>query len=272
MIKTQNSKLETLLFLIFIITCCRLLVTDYYVYAEPEHTSFAQAEKLFLQGRYERVVLEADRLIDSNRDGRGEALYLKALSQLKSGIFKDARESFGELVLKFPKSKMAFDAYLGIGDAYFLGGGINAAINAYQDILNRYPNDKNISAVYYRMGNCFKKAGSDDKAEDCFNKVRRLAPLSFEARMIPGFVSSKVPQGASKGYFSVQVGCFKNRKNAEKFAAKLSKEGFDSFVETPRDSSDKLYRVKVGRLDSKKEAEVLASKLKARGYSTKACD
>lgn len=243
------------------------------VHAEPGHASFAQAEKLFLEGRYEHVIYRVDELIASGSRQVDELLFLKGLAQLKSNLFKDARVSFRRVISKFPKSKRAFDAHIGVGDSYFLGSDdIDAAISAYQDILNRYPNDKNIPVVYYRMGNCFKKIGSNDKAAEYFNKVKTLAPLSFESRMIPGFVSSKVPQAASKGHFSVQVGSFKNKRNAEKLVSKLSKEGFDSFMEIPVSSSDRLYRVKVGRLDSKKEAEVLASRLKARGYSTRICD
>jgi len=71
---------------------------------------------------------------------------------------------------------------------------------------------------------------------------------------------------------SIQVGSFKNRRNAEKLARKLSSTGFESRVEIPVAEHDKLYRVKVGRVSSRAEAEALQARLKAAGYATKICD
>lgn len=71
---------------------------------------------------------------------------------------------------------------------------------------------------------------------------------------------------------SVQVGSFKNRRNAEKIAKKLAASGYESRIEIPVAQGDKIYRVKVGRMSSKSEAEALKARLEAAGYTTKICD
>ena len=258
-------RVKILIFLTFILPCTLS-------YADPEKTSIAQAEKLFLEGRYEKVIQEADRLIDSGSSRISELYYLKGLSLLKSDRFKEARINFEKIISKFPRSKRTFDSHIGIGDSYFLEGDMRLAIRAYQDILDRYPNDKNISVVYYKLGNCFKNIGSNDKAQECFGKVKELAPLSFEAKMTTDFVSRKIQQNKTNEYFSVQAGSFKNKKNAERLTYKLFKEGFDSFIEMPGNlTGDRLYKVKVGKFGSREEAGALASKLRNLGYATKLC-
>ncbi len=250
---------------IALILCCALS------YAESEKPTLAKVERLFLREHYDRVIQEADKLIDSRAHRLDEIYYLKALSQLKLKKFGDARDSFSAVVSKFQKSRRMVDSYIGIGDSYFLEGDIKLAINAYQDVLVKYPDDKNISIVYYKMGNCYKEIGSNDKAEEYLNKAKSLSPLSFEAKMTLDSGIRKVPRTEVNEYFSVQIGSFKNRRNAENLTSKLAKNGYESFMELPVGSGDKLYRVKVGRLKSAQEAEILESRLRNLGYQTKIC-
>ena len=263
---------KILIFLIFILNftispCCSPIS-----YAESGRSTLAKVERLFLEGRYEKVIQEIDFLIDSRSSQRDELYYIKGLSRLKLDRFKEAREDFERVISRFPRSRRVFDAYVGVGDSYFLEGNTNAAIRTYQDILNRYSHNVNISAVYYRLGNCFKNIGSYDNAKEHFDKVKGLSPLSFEARMAPGIASKKVQRSKADDYLSVQVGSFRNKKYAERLAHKLVKEGFDSFIEMPGNlTGDRLYRVKVGKFDSKERAEALASKLRSLGYDTKVC-
>ena len=75
-----------------------------------------------------------------------------------------------------------------------------------------------------------------------------------------------------EGSISVQVGSFKNRRNAENLAKKLASSGYQSRVEIPVVQGDKIYRVKAGSVSTMAEAEALAARLKAAGYNTKICD
>lgn len=245
------------------------------------------AEKLFLEGRYEQTVSAADKLIERGARDKDELYYLKGLSQLKLKRFESARQSFKLLLSKYPRSNRIFDANVGIGDSYLLENNPGKAINIYDDMLSKFPNDRNVGVLYDRLTCSHKKMGNDTKVEEYNAKLNAASPLSFEASSVESQVRHPAPTGtrgpvsnftaktsaseASGGNNSVQVGCFKNKKNAEKLRKKLSKERYDSYIELPGSSGDKLYRVKVGRLPTQEEAQSLANRLKRDGYSIKIC-
>jgi tetratricopeptide (TPR) repeat protein len=250
-----------------------------------ESATPAKAERLFLEGKYDRVIREADLLIDSRASRRDEIYYLKGLSELKSNKFKDARESFDYIITKYSGSKRLSDAYVGIGDSYFLEGNMNAAISKYEEAIDKFPNDKNIAVIYYKIGSVYKQKGVTDKAAYYFDKVKASAPLSFEARMLGGsgrggavpVYSKPIPEITAKrvtsgnSVYSVQVGSFKNSRNAERMVRELADSGYESYIEPPSVSGGKLYRVKAGKCGSKEEADSLAAKLRKAGYSIKIC-
>ena len=87
--------------------------------------------------------------------------------------------------------------------------------------------------------------------------------LSLEAKEARSYLKKKIPS------FSIQVGAFSKRENAERLSENLRKKGYDVFVEKSYENDKLIYRVKVGRFDTKKGAEEEAVKLKKEGFSVK---
>lgn len=245
-------------------------------------------EKLFLEGRYEKAIEIADELIDARTHHRDEIYYLKALSELKANRFAGARQSFERILSRYQRSARSLDAQVGIGDSYFLEGNIRQALKIYNELAELFPDDKNLPAVFYRIGNCYSKLGEDGKAKSYFEKARNASPFSFEVKSrsgteapgnpaegsgrTPDIKPGGIPRSETGQFISVQVGSFRNKKNATRLTQKLSRSGYDSYLETPAGFGETLYRVKVGRLKSGEEANVLASRLNADGYRTKICN
>lgn len=217
-----------------------LIFSSTVLYADSSKGSIEEAEKLFLEGKYDRVIDETGHLIDKRSRQRDELYYLKGLSELKTKKFRDARNSFGSIISRYFQSKRLFDAYVGIGDSYFLEGDTSRALRAYNEALDKFPKNSNIVIVNTRIAECG-----------------------------PGNAGVAAATAVSGEQFYVQVGCFKSRTNAQKLSKKLSDKGYESYVELPAVSKDNLYRVKVGRLKSKEEAEYLAYRLKKDGYPTR---
>jgi len=287
-----NSKLKILLLLSFVLNFYIFTPAfSFIAHARSGASSFARAEKLFLEGRYDSAIFETEALIEARSSQRDEIYYLKGLSELKLKRFKDTRQSFDYIRERYPSSKRVFDAYLGTGDAYLLEGDAGKALGVYNEMTNRFSGDRNIAVVYSRLGDCYTRLGLREKAEEYFDKAKKASPSSFEVKVgptaenVPVFSrpaqpaamsgpkpkTEEMPRLESGEPISVQVGCFKYKRNAEKLSQRLVKAGYDSYVEIPVTSHDKLYRVKVGHAKSKDEAEALAARLKKAGYNTKIC-
>jgi tetratricopeptide (TPR) repeat protein len=235
----------------------------------------ARVEKLFLQEKYDGAVSQSEVLIDSGCRARDEVYYIKGLSELKLGRYNEARRSFGYIISRYRSSARTFDAYIGIGDSYLLEGNTDKAIVSYNDVFEKFPGNKNEAVVHYRLADCYRKLGAGNKAKEFFDKARRMSPFSFEARSSGEARESDntayTPKASTGADLSVQVGCFKNKRNAERLAAKLSDEGYKAYVDVPPESGDNLYRVKAGRSLSKDEAAAMAARLRKDGYHTRIC-
>jgi cell division protein FtsN len=88
---------------------------------------------------------------------------------------------------------------------------------------------------------------------------RQAAPASPPARL---------PQAraASEGVtYSVQVGAFRARREAESAGRSLREKGFAGRIEVP-DSPDGFYLVKVGRFGTRAEAAAMQLRLKSSGF------
>lgn len=69
-------------------------------------------------------------------------------------------------------------------------------------------------------------------------------------------------QDNTKSLYRVQLGAFEKKNNATTYAAKLKKEGFDTYIV----QIGKYYKVQVGAFSVKKNAEAMLEKLKKAGY------
>lgn len=246
--KNCNLKFKILLILTFALNFC--LFTFVFLLNSYADSGLAQVERLFLEGQYEKCESAAQALTGSRPSKGYEVYYLKGLSELKMNKFNEARQSFQAIIDKYPASPRLIDAQVGIGDSYFLEGRKDIALKNYNEILQNSPGDKNIAIVKSRIKECGSNTANHGR---------------------PTVEPRDIPRGEPTSGISVQVGSFKNSRNADKLAKKLSMEGFDSFVEIPVGSADRLYRVKVGKLHSTYDAEALAARLKIKGYKTKIC-
>ncbi|MDP2912375.1 MAG: SPOR domain-containing protein [Candidatus Omnitrophota bacterium] len=303
---THNVSLKIILFFIFLLSAFSFQLS-----ASHAESAFAAAsarsrqgeagggsgpenvEILFLGGSYEKAMDEAGRLIDAGARHKDELYYIKGLSGLKTARFREARQSFEKILSKYHRSARAFDAHVGIGDSYFLEGDADRALRSYKETMDKFSDDKNMSVLLYRIGSSYKKLGYGDRAKEYFDKAKSVPPLSLGAikrfetffdkggeagsNTISSSVESEVLKIEAVRFISVQAGSFKDKKNADRLARKLSLAGYDSYIETSTAFGEKLYRVRVGRFKSLEEAKPLESRLNQDGYRTKisgsaACD
>jgi len=83
----------------------------------------------------------------------------------------------------------------------------------------------------------------------------------------PAGVAPPRPLTDGSVMYSVQVGAFKTRQQADSHAKDVLDKGFESRVEAPSDS-DQLFLVKVGRFNTRDEAMAIQLSLEKNGYNT----
>ncbi|MGQ0836057.1 MAG: SPOR domain-containing protein [Gammaproteobacteria bacterium] len=86
---------------------------------------------------------------------------------------------------------------------------------------------------------------------------------------VPAAAAERVPAAEPPPVtgWSIQVGSFASRENADRLVAKLRGRGFRSFVAEGTGGGRKLYRVRVGPERDRAAAQQLAARLKAVGES-----
>ena len=94
--------------------------------------------------------------------------------------------------------------------------------------------------------------------------ARDAAPAAPPVRVVAAANSDG--RGGSTGNWSVQLGSFSQRGNADRLAAELESGGFHASVKGGGGASGTLYRVRAGPATDRIAAEALAARLAAAGF------
>ncbi len=220
----------------------------------------------FLQGSYRRVIFEGQSQLDRMHLGNTDELsYILGLSYLKESRLDLAGDCFRR-ILNNSGSKFKEEANLGLGDTYLVAGQFQQAEDTYNKLIADDSNSNKKPAVWYRLSQLEFRRGNYQKSNDYLFKLKRDFPLSPELRLTKGIASTNVPVKAAVEY-SIQVGFFTNRVNANNFKNTLLSKSYPAYVE----SFGAGFRVKVGRFKLQKEALNLETKLSQDGFQTKVC-
>ena len=197
--------------------------------------SITGAENLILQDRYAQAAKECKKLIAQRNpvSTKARAEYLWGICLLKQAKYSQAREKFSQLLRRYPSSAVSDDASLAMAHSYFLAGDYSQASSKYQRFLR-------------------------DHAHSELDTIAR-AQLKL------------CRNGSSLGnsYFTVQVGCFAGKKNAQGLRDELIDRGYQAYILELE--GEGLFRVRVGKYETRSKAEFLENRLKAKGYPTKVC-
>ena len=112
-----------------------------------------------------------------------QRLYDQALSNYWSGLWDLAIEGFTSYIRSFPKSDMADDAQVAIGNSYLQDGKNDKAVEAYDQAIRTYPSGNAIPEAYYKKGLALKNLRQLDRAREAFEYVAKTYPDSDAGRL-----------------------------------------------------------------------------------------
>jgi tetratricopeptide (TPR) repeat protein len=252
-----------------LITCIICLGLSLGIFPPAYALDLGKAKTYFLGGDYKSAIAEGEKLLaGTGRSSQSEELYyILGLSYLKDGNYLRASDIFEIILTEFSRGSFKEEAKLGLGDSYFLRGDYAKAEGYYKELLDNKADTKLKASLYYRLSQAGFKKGDAGQGKDYLDKLKSEFPQNPELASNKDLCSlADSPSGI---YYTVQVGCFANEKNARNLLQALIQKGYPAYIEETNPGATTSYRVRVGKSPLRQEIVNLESKLSGEGYPTK---
>lgn len=169
------------------------------LYKQPREAKAANemfaAEQWFAQGNYE-TALNGDEtyrgflgIIDTygNTKAGNLAKYYAGVANLQMGNYDEAAKWLGKYSGKDTFTRPLAEMML--GDAAMEQGQTEKAASHYMNAANMDDNPITAPTALFKAGMSYIMLGSNDKAADCFNKVKKNYPEATEAQDIDKYIA-----------------------------------------------------------------------------------
>lgn len=110
-------------------------------------------------------------------------MYEQAFADYAAGQWSLAISGFEQFLKTFPKSELADEAQLHIGETHYASGKYQDAIAAYNQVIQNYPGSSSAPQAYYKRGAAQERAKDVDAARASWEFVIRTWPESDAARL-----------------------------------------------------------------------------------------
>ncbi|MCG2711596.1 MAG: SPOR domain-containing protein [Candidatus Omnitrophica bacterium] len=232
-----------------------------YLFAYTHHNALNDVVSLILKENYTQA-LEECYTLQENLDSslKGELFYFQGVCCMRLGDYEDARKVFKNALSFAEKEDLSTELYMGIADSYFMRQEYSKAIVIYEQLLEKTKNDEAyLAALYYKLGKSYQKESEWAKTKYYFSLLEEKFPHSFEVELV-----KKSSVGGN--FFTIQVGCFSNFKNAEKLQSDLKTRGYEVYITPFKGNGQQLYRVRVGEFVTRLAAEHIEAELRTQEH------
>ena len=195
-------------------------------------------------------------------------LYITALLETDA---KKAVDLYRKIYENHPQNRFADDALLRLGQYDFAQGLYVGAVKKFSTLIRKYPDSQLCDDALYMKVQCFQaqslpdstasvlKILLEDFSRSPFAKMAREELRNGGQQWANGNINNQsrpeIEDSASEddAKYSIQVGAFKNSKNAERLQRAIQKDDFFVEIRTKEKGSDTYYLVWVGKFSSESE-------------------
>ena len=110
-----------------------------------------------------------------------QRMYDNSLADYAAGQWELAVSGFESYIRMFPRSPLADDAQLNIGNSHYSEGRFQDAVEAFQKVIRDYPQSDSVPAAWYKLGLTYDRLGQPDLARKAFDTVMKNFPTASEA-------------------------------------------------------------------------------------------
>lgn len=112
-----------------------------------------------------------------------QKMYDNAFADYTAGQYDLAVLGFETFIKTTPRSEMADDAQLNIGNALYAAGKFKEAVPALQQVINGYAQSNSVPAAWYKLGLSYQQLKQDDFARKAFETVIKTHEGTIEANL-----------------------------------------------------------------------------------------
>lgn len=112
-----------------------------------------------------------------------QKIYDNAFADYTAGQYDLAVLGFETFIKASPRSELADDAQLNIGNALYAAGKYKEAVPALQQVVNAYPQSNSVPAAWYKLGVTYQALKQDDLSRKAFETAIKDHPASVEANL-----------------------------------------------------------------------------------------
>ncbi len=222
-----------------------------------------EAIRLFNSFQFERareIFVEIVKDVDNPRIA--EAYYF--LGRLS--IDPDSALSYYQRVTKnYSQSRYADISYLEIAKINIARGKYANAIITLSELLRNYPETSSQDEILFWLGISYMSNGQEKQGTSVLQDLRTRFPKSMWSERAANVVPMKKTPQTKEEYFTIQVGSYRNRENAEIHAEDLQRGDFDVQIVEAVVKGETYYRVWVGRFATAEQAKTFSIKLDSLG-------
>lgn len=254
----------------------RQIIQQYSKYEKIDKAIMKLGDLYYLHSNYTEAMRTYSIIIGKYPESKysAEAYYWLGNIYLDKRKYNKAIEYYNKVLYSKTYNDMVPLANLGIAYAHYEMQKYEVAINQYKKIKELFPYAEIMINVYIGLGDSYFRLKKYKEAYINYKKVLEKYPDTPQATIAENqlkhikrrkpFVSSSIeknPDIINKN-FTIQVGSFKNKSNANNLRIKMKKNGFDSFVVEFKKGDTIMYRTVVGRFAEKRDALETKDKIK----------
>jgi TolA-binding protein len=265
----------------------RLIIEKYPNSKWAAKAHFQLGQCYYLQGEYDKALDYYGKVIISYPEDETywSARYWKCRSLMAKGDCEEAIAALRSLENNSSSEDISKDIILlSLGDCYFGMRDYEPAAASYRSLIELVPHSQRVPSAYLLLAKSLQNLGRPEEAKTFYQKVIEDYRQSIEAQQAQQYLDSlpltqpkrvearsAVPQtvGATHAspvqaaaYYSIQVGAFSVKRNAENLASRLRKKGYSVNIVRPMPGKSRLYKVRIGEFRTRAAALKAAQRLR----------
>ena len=172
---------------------------------------------------------------------------------------------FNKVKTDHPQSRYADIAYLEIAKSNISMKHYQNAIITLTELLRKYPDTNLHDEIMFWLGVSYMSSGKEEEGISILKDLRKTYPKSLWSERALTIIPSEDTPNKTEEYYTVQVGSYRNKNNADNYANEIRTKGYDVQIVEAVVKSNTYYRVWVGKFSTMAQAKTFSKELESAG-------